>query len=198
MRVFYSGFWHLFLPHRFPGAGGKSAGRSSWRLLAQTSDSARIAAVPERPGPGQTSRCHDLFDARQDAGKREKTQMFHLHWFRCRGINRGKPGLPGGHGRRLALLGFLIASSLTQTGCQSGPFSPCGFVGRTTAFITRPFRHGCNSCGGCEGVAEGGCVSSGVPVGVTAAPMVVTPGARSAPVLQRPPTFQIPPRSWTR
>ena len=66
----------------------------------------------------------DCFDSRRDAGKREKTQMFHLQWLRTRGVNRGKPGLPGGHGRRLALLGFLIAASLLETGCQSGPFSP--------------------------------------------------------------------------
>ncbi len=99
--------------------------------------------------------------------------MFHLQWLRTRGVNRGKPGLPGGHGRRLALLGFLIAASLLETGCQSGPFSPCGFVGRTTSFIMSPFHHdrGCSTCGS-EVVAEGGCYSSGVPVGATGGPVI--------------------------
>ncbi len=101
--------------------------------------------------------------------------MFRLRWFRARGINRGKPGLPGGHGRRLMALGLLLAGCLLQTGCQSGPFSPCGFVGRTTSFLTRPFRHGCSSCGS-EVVADGGCFPSGVPVGVGAAPVVVPGG----------------------
>jgi protein tyrosine phosphatase (PTP) superfamily phosphohydrolase (DUF442 family) len=106
--------------------------------------------------------------------------MFHLQWFRTRGVNRGKPGLPGGHGRRLALLGFLIATSLLETGCQSDPCSPCGFIGRTTSFITRPFRRDRGGCCGSEVVANGGCVSSGVPVGAAGAPLIV-PGATVAP-----------------
>src|SRR5271157_4863545 len=180
MRVFCSELWHLLLPHRVSRPGTKSVSGSSWRLLARTNALARIPGVPEWPGPGHMSRSRDGFDSRGDAGKREKTQMFYLQWSRTRSVNRGKPGLPGGHGRRLALLGFLIASSLAQTGCQSGPFSPCGFVGRTTAFITRPFRRGCDSCGGSEVVADGGCVSSGVPVGATVGPIIV-PGATVAP-----------------
>src|SRR5208282_246377 len=134
---------------------------------------ARIPGVPEWPGPGHMSRSRDGFDSRGDAGKREKTQMFRLQWSRTLGVNRGKPGLPGGHGRRLALLGFLIAASLLETGCQSGPFSPCGFVGRTTSFIMSPFRHdrGCSTCGS-EVVADGGCYSSGVPVGVAGGPVI--------------------------
>jgi len=107
--------------------------------------------------------------------------MFHLQWFRARGVSRGKPGLPGGHGRRLALLGFVIATSLLETGCQSGPFSPCGCIGSTTSAIMSRFRRdrGCGGCGS-EVVADGGCVSSGVPVGVTAAPFIV-PGATVVP-----------------
>ena len=109
--------------------------------------------------------------------------MFHLQWFPSRGASRGKPGLPGGHGRRLVLLGLLIAGSLSQTGCQSDPCNTCSFFGRTRALIasTFPFRHGCNSCGGSEVVAEGGCVPSGVPIGATAAPVVVTPGTTVTP-----------------
>jgi protein tyrosine phosphatase (PTP) superfamily phosphohydrolase (DUF442 family) len=174
MRVFFCELWHLLFPHRVSRPGTKSLSSSSWRLPAQTKASARIPGVPEWPGPGRMSRGRDCFDARGDAGKREKTQMFHLQWFRTRGVNRGKPGLPGGHGRRLVLLGFLIATSLLETGCQSGPFSPCGFVGRTTSFIMSPFRHdrGCGGCGS-EVVADGGCVSSGVPVGATGAPVII-------------------------
>ena len=134
MRVFFSDLWHLLLPHRVSRPGAKSVSRSSWRLRVQTNAFARIPGVPERPGPGHMSRSRDCFDSRGDAGIREKTQMFHLQWFRTRGVNRGKPGLPGGHGRRLALLGFLIATSLLETGCQSDPCSPCGF----TALLAAP------------------------------------------------------------
>src|SRR5271157_3653688 len=183
MRVFFSDLWHLLLPHRVSRPGAKSASRSSWRLRAQTNAFARIPGVPEPPGPGHMSRSRDCFDSREDAGIREKTQMFHLQWFRTRGVNRGKPGLPGGHGRRLALLGFLIATSLLETGCQSDPCSPCGFsgfIGRTTSFITRPFRRDPGGCCGSEVVANGGCVSSGVAVGAPVAPIIV-PGATVVP-----------------
>ncbi len=190
MRVFCSELWHLLLPHRVSRPGTKSVSGSSWRLLAQTNALARIPGVPEWPGPGHMSRSRDCFDSRGDAGKREKTQMFYLQWFRTRSVNRGKPGLPGGHGRRLALLGLLIATSLLETGCQSGPCSPCGFVGRTTSFITRPF-HRDRGCCGSEVVADGGCVSSGVPVGVTAAPIIV-PGATVVPGAVTPSTV-LPP-----
>ncbi len=190
MRVFCSELWHLLLPHRVSRPGTKSVSGSSWRLLAQTNASARIPGVPEWPGPGHMSRSRDCFDSRGDAGKREKTQMFHLQWFRTLGVNRGKPGLPGGHGRRLALLGLLIATCLLETGCQSGPCSPCGFVGRTTSFITRPF-HRDRGCCGSEVVADGGCVSSGVPIGVTGAPIIV-PGATVAPGAVTPSTV-LPP-----
>src|SRR5271157_6395230 len=180
MRVFFSDLWHLLLPHRVSRPGAKSVSGSSWRLLAQTNALARIPGVPEWPGPGHMSRSRDGFDSRGDAGKREKTQMFHLQWFRTLGVNRGKPGLPGGHGRRLALLGLLIATSLLETGCQSGPFSPCGCIGRRTNFITQAFRRDRNGCCGSEVVADGGCVSSGVAVGVTPAPIIV-PGATVVP-----------------
>src|SRR5271157_3171127 len=190
MRVFFSDLWHLLLPHRVSRPGAKSVSGSSWRLLAQTNALARIPGVPEWPGPGHMSRSRDGFDSRGDAGKREKTQMFYLQWSRTRSVNRGKPGLPGGHGRRLALLGFLIATSLLETGCQSGPFSPCGFIGRTTSFITRPFNRDRGCCGS-EVVADGGCVSSGVPIGVTGAPIIV-PGATVAPGAVTPSTV-LPP-----
>ncbi len=173
MRVLFCELWHLLLPHRVSRPGTKSVSGSSWRLLAQINALARIPGVPEWPGPGHMSRGRHCFDSRGDAGKREKTQMFHLQWFRTRGVNRGKPGLPGGHGRRLAVLGLLIATSLLETGCQSDPFSPCGFVGRTTSFITRPFHRDRGCCCGSEVVADGGCVSSGVPVGVTGAPVII-------------------------
>src|SRR5271166_5588091 len=180
MRVFFRELWHLLLPHGASRPGTRSVSGSSWRLLAQTYALARIPGVPERLGPGLMSRSSACFDLRGDAGKREKTQMFHLQWFRTRGVNRGKPGLPGGHGRRLALLGFLIASSLLETGCQSGPFSPCGCIGRRTNFITQAFRRDRNGCCGSEVVADGGCVPSGVAVGAPVAPIIV-PGATVVP-----------------
>ena len=114
--------------------------------------------------------------------------MFNLEWLRARGVSRGEPGSSGGRGRRLAILGLLLASSLLQTGCQSGPsgcnsglFGPCGFVARTTNRLMRPFRHGEAACAP-DCASDGGCVSSGVPVegaaGVVTYPgAVVTPGA---------------------
>jgi protein tyrosine phosphatase (PTP) superfamily phosphohydrolase (DUF442 family) len=196
MRVFFSDLWHLLLPHRVSRPGAKSASRSSWRLRAQTNAFARIPGVPEPPGPGHMSRSRDCFDSREDAGIREKTQMFHLQWFRTCGVHRGKPGLPGGHGRRLALLGFLIATSLLETGCQSDPCSPCGFsgfIGRTTSFITRPFRRDPGGCCGSQVVAEAGCVPSGVPVAAPVAPIVV-PGATVVPGAATP--SNVPPPDY--
>jgi len=174
MRVFFCELWQLFPPHRVSRPDRKSPSSSSWRLLTQTNAPARIPGVPEWPGPGHTSRGRHCFNSRGDAGKREKTQMSHLQWFRTRGVNRGKPGLPGGHGRRLALLGLLIASSLLETGCQSGPFSPCGCIGRTTTSFMSRFRRdrGCSTCGS-DVVADGGCYPSGVPVGATGAPVII-------------------------
>ena len=105
--------------------------------------------------------------------------MFNLQWFRARGIHRGKPGLPGGHGRRLAVLGILIATSLLETGCQSGPFSPCGCVGRTTNRLMSTFRRDRAACG--EVVSDGGCISSGVPVETVVPAPVIVPGATVVP-----------------
>jgi protein tyrosine phosphatase (PTP) superfamily phosphohydrolase (DUF442 family) len=105
--------------------------------------------------------------------------MFSLRSFRARGVNRGKPGLPGGHGRRLALLGILIATCLLETGCQSGPFSPCGCVGSATSrFVNRFHRNRSEPCCGTEVVSDGGCISSGVPIGATIAPVII----QNAPV----------------
>ena len=106
--------------------------------------------------------------------------MFKLQWLSARGICRGKPGLPGGHGRRLAVLGLLVLTSLLETGCQSAPCSPCGIVNRTTAFIQRTFRRNRSEpCCGAGVVADGGCVSSGVPVETIGTP-VVAPAFPSA------------------
>jgi protein tyrosine phosphatase (PTP) superfamily phosphohydrolase (DUF442 family) len=79
----------------------------------------------------------------------------------------------------------LGAACLIQTGCQSGPFSPCGFVGRTTSRVFRPFHRNGNGCCGSEVVADG-CATSGVPVeGVVATPAVV-PGAVVSPQVGTP------------
>ena len=112
--------------------------------------------------------------------------MFKLQWLRARGVCRGKPGLPGGHGRRLAVLGLLILTSLLETGCQSGPFSPCGCIGRRTTALTSRFRRNQGDpCCGSGVVADGGCVSSGVPVEAIGAPIIAPaiPGATPSNVL---------------
>ena len=113
--------------------------------------------------------------------------MFSVKWIGARGLNRGKPGLPGGHGRRLAAFAILMAATVLQTGCQSGPFSSCGSCGtsgiiaRTTSFITRPFHRNkvAAACCGSEVVSDGGCISSGVPV--EAGAPVIMPGATVIP-----------------
>lgn len=107
--------------------------------------------------------------------------MFNLEWLRARGVSRGEPGLSVGRGRRLAVLGLLLAGSLLQTGCQSGPFSPCGFFGRTTSRIMRPFRHGQPAPCATDCVSDAGCVSSGVAVESMVPGTVVMPGATMAP-----------------
>lgn len=99
--------------------------------------------------------------------------MFTLKWLPARGMCRGKPS------RRFAMIGLLVVSSLLETGCQSGPFSPCGFVGRTTAWVTRPFRSNRASvCCGPAVVSDGGCFPSAVPVETIGAPVIapVVPG----------------------
>ena len=91
--------------------------------------------------------------------------MFSVQWLGARGLNRGKPGLPGGHGRRLAVLAMLMAATVFETGCQSSLCGPCGVVGRTTSFITRPFhRNRAGRRAAAPNVSDGGCISSGVPV----------------------------------
>ncbi|QEH37638.1 hypothetical protein OJF2_62290 [Aquisphaera giovannonii] len=116
--------------------------------------------------------------------------MFRLQWFGPRAYGRGRPGLPGGQGRRLVVLGLVAAACLSQTGCQSGPFSPCGFVGRTTSRLMRPFSKcgsGCatGTCG--EVVADGGCFPGGV-----ATEAVVAPGISTAPPIVVPPASSTP------
>jgi protein tyrosine phosphatase (PTP) superfamily phosphohydrolase (DUF442 family) len=111
--------------------------------------------------------------------------MFSVQWLGARGLNRGKPGLPGGHGRRLAAFAILMAATVFETGCQSGPFSSCGSCGtsglltRTTSFINRTFHRnkGTECCG--SQVSDGGCISSGVPV--EAGAPVIVPGTTVIP-----------------
>ncbi|MGO9598530.1 MAG: fused DSP-PTPase phosphatase/NAD kinase-like protein [Isosphaeraceae bacterium] len=116
--------------------------------------------------------------------------MFSLRWSRARGVNRGKPGPAGGHGRRLALLGSLIAASLLQTGCQSGPFSPCGCIGRRVDLVMSTFRRdrAAPCCGSSGVVAESGCVPSGVPVESIGVPVGSPVGVPSTVPLTPPAT----------
>jgi hypothetical protein len=130
-----------------------------------------------------------LFESPGGAVGRENPPMFSLKWLQSRGAIRGKPGLPGGHGRRLVVLGALCAASLLQTGCQSGPFSPCGCIGRTRTRIMSSFRRG--QADACCGAETGGCVSSGVPVESMAPGAMVVPGP-SAPSGVETPQYLAP------
>jgi hypothetical protein len=100
--------------------------------------------------------------------------MIHLKWSCYRGVTRGKPIQTRRSGRRLMMLGLLIASGLLQTGCQSGPFSPCGFMGRTTSRLMRPFRGASSGCCGSE-------IGSEVPIESVAPGVIVSPGATVIP-----------------
>jgi protein tyrosine phosphatase (PTP) superfamily phosphohydrolase (DUF442 family) len=131
----------------------------SWLCLVPRELQPDVSGSARRPARWASGA---LFESPGGVVGREKPSMFSLKWLQSRGANRGKPGLPGGHGRRLVVLGALCAASLLQTGCQSGPFSPCGFVGRTTSRIMRPFRNG--GAEACCGAEAGGCVTTGVPV----------------------------------
>jgi len=118
--------------------------------------------------------------------------MFSLSWLRQRGLTRARPS-----GRRRAAkavaLGFLVATTLLQTGCRSGGFgsgcglfSPCGFPARATSRIMQPFKRlgtGMGLCG--DGCGTPGCdapMEYAAPAGVIvpaaplAAPAVVVPG----------------------
>jgi protein tyrosine phosphatase (PTP) superfamily phosphohydrolase (DUF442 family) len=118
--------------------------------------------------------------------------MFIAKLLLTHGTPRGKPGLPGGHGRRLAVSLALGAACLIQTGCQSGPFSPCGFIGRTTSRVMAPFHRDRGACCGSEVVADGcvsnGCVSSGVPVEGVVTGAAVAPGVIVSPQTGTPST----------
>jgi protein tyrosine phosphatase (PTP) superfamily phosphohydrolase (DUF442 family) len=79
----------------------------------------------------------------------------------------------------------MAVAALLQTGCRSGGFfSPCGFVGRTTSKIMRPFRHcgsasPCGDAGGCYGseIASDVPIEYAGPVGVVGPAMPLGPGA---------------------
>ncbi|MFO0890407.1 MAG: hypothetical protein U0790_14850 [Isosphaeraceae bacterium] len=115
--------------------------------------------------------------------------MFTMSSLLARGTPRGKPGLPGGRGRRLAVAAAFLAACLVQTGCRSGMSGQCGtsstgFLSRTAARLTRPFHRDKAACCGTEVVAADPCSSGGIPVeGMVTAPTVV-PNAVITPAPQ--------------
>ena len=106
--------------------------------------------------------------------------MFSLSWLRERGQTRARPS-PRRRVAKAVALGFLVATTMLQTGCRSGGFgngcglfSPCGFPARATSRIMQPFRKiggGFGTCG--DGCGQPGCDS---PVVYDSPGMVVTPG----------------------
>ena len=112
--------------------------------------------------------------------------MFVPKWLRVRGVIRGEPAEPEGRGRRWGLRGLILAAVLLQTGCQSGPFSPCGFFGRATSRLMSPFRGG-NVCCGPEIVSD-------VPMEVVTPGAVVVPAPPAVPVTPVPSTV-VPPET---
>lgn len=100
--------------------------------------------------------------------------MFNVPSSFARGTPRGHPGLTGVLGRRLAVALTIASACLLQTGCQSGPFSPCGSVRQTTSRFFSRFHRDKNACCGSEVVADG--CATGVPVEgmVTASPTVTS------------------------
>ena len=206
MRIVFSEIWHSLLPsgprrpagrpvrprgcravpaERAPGRSLRaveSNRRMSWRLRARVCAPATVPAMPAGSGRFRAPGGRARFDSRGEAGKREKNLMFSVQWLGARGLIRGKPSLPGGHGRRLAVFAIFMAATVLETGCQSSLCGPCGVIGRTTSFITRPFQRNRNgsACCGSEVVSDGGCISSGVPVEAAGAPVII-PGATVVP-----------------
>ena len=160
---------------------GESNRRMPWRLRTRAHAPSTVPALPARSAWLRATGSRARLDSRRGAGKREKTLMFSVQWLGARGLNRGKPGLPGGHGRRLAVLALLMTATVFETGCQSSLCGPCGVVGRATSFIRSPFHRngGGAACCGTETVSDGGCISSGVPV--EAGAPVIVPGATVLP-----------------
>ncbi|WP_165063693.1 fused DSP-PTPase phosphatase/NAD kinase-like protein [Paludisphaera rhizosphaerae] len=122
--------------------------------------------------------------------------MFSLSWLRERGQTRARPS-PRRRTAKAVALGFLVATTMLQTGCRSGGFgngcslfSPCGFPARATSRIMQPFRRigGGGACG--DGCGQPGCdspvvydspgmvVSPAVPLG---APTTIVPGGAAVP-----------------
>lgn len=122
--------------------------------------------------------------------------MFNLSWSRERGLTRARPS-PRRRTAKAVALGFLVATSMLQTGCRSGGlgngcslFSPCGFPARATSRIMQPFRRigGGGACG--DGCGQPGCdspvvydspgmvVSPAIPLG---APTTIVPGTTTVP-----------------
>ena len=191
MRILLAESWSRHLPRlpRFAAVRRWKADRlTSWRLRSLIR--ARLPIPACRPGRVDPTRLerHALRFAGGCRKAGEKT-MFNLEWLRARGVSRGEPGLLAGRGRRLAVLGLLFASSLLQTGCQSGPsrcgsglFGPCGFFSRTSSRIMRPFRHGeaaapCGTeCAPREVASPAACPMETMTPGT-----VIMPGATMAP-----------------
>lgn len=108
--------------------------------------------------------------------------MFSLSWLRERGQTRARPS-PRRRVAKAVALGFLVATTMLQTGCRSGGFgngcglfSPCGFPARATSRIMQPFRRfgGVSGVSGCgDGCGQPGCDS---PVVYDSPGMVVSPG----------------------
>ncbi len=168
------------------------------RILLTQSWSCRLPREPQTANSGSARRparwaSSALFESPGGAVGRENPPMFSLKWLQSRGAIRGKPGLPGGHGRRLAVLTALCTASLLQTGCQSGPFSPCGCIGRTATRFMRPFRNG--GADACCGAEAGGCVSSGVPVESMAPGAMVVPGASAPSAVDTPQYLESVPKA---
>jgi hypothetical protein len=85
----------------------------------------------------------------------------------------------------LLSVGLLAVVSLAQTGCQSGPLGPCGFVTRATNRIIHPFRGAGGGC--CGGGSE---VITEAPFDYGAPAAVVVPGPAPAVGVPAPPPGQ--------
>jgi protein tyrosine phosphatase (PTP) superfamily phosphohydrolase (DUF442 family) len=110
--------------------------------------------------------------------------MMKFGWLRGGRSARGTPSIRRSLRRHPFLLPILTLVILSQTGCQSGFFGPCGPCanGPFRRFRERIFnRDGCGGCGG-------GTVVSDVPIVEGAAPAVIAP----APVLTPGTTLPAP------
>ena len=194
MRILFAESWSCLISAPLPRRAAAAAPEGGPADVVETSDPGVRArpAHPGRVGPGRVdpTRSRSGTALRFAGGCRKAGETNDVQLGMVTSPRR-QPREAGpacrAAGRRLAVLGLLFASSLLQTGCQSGrpDARACSVLAASSA---APRAGSCSrsamarrlACGPDCG-SEGGCVSSGVPVETMTPGTVIVPGATMAP-----------------